>query len=102
MTTAPTSLTGRFTYVAGAAQQSIHGDVAPHPAELMVSIARSALADAGINDVGDIDAIACVETVSWSYDDLVGVVSAGLGCRGDVRRLAWRPDETLPEDFYAA
>lgn len=100
MTTPPTTVPARrFTYVAGAAQQSIHGDVAPHPAELMATMALAALADAGVHDVGLLDAIACVETVSWTYDDLVGTVLAGMGAAPDVRRLGVPPGGTSPQDL---
>lgn len=100
MTTRPTpDPAHRFTYVAGAAQRSIHGDVAPHPAELMATMALAALSDAGIDDLALLDAIACVETVSWTYDDLAGTVLAAMGAAPDVGRLGVPPGGTSPQDL---
>ena len=88
-----------LTLIAGGAQRSIHGDVAPHPAALMVEMARAALADAGIDDVGLVDGVACIETVSWTYPDLGAEVAAGLGCRPGIRRLSVPPGGTSPQDL---
>ncbi len=88
-----------FSSIVGAAQLSIHDDVAPHPAALMVSMAQAALADAGLTDATLLDAVACVEPMSWNYADLAGDVAAGLGCRDGVTRLGIPPGGTSPQDL---
>ena len=78
------------SYLAGAAQASFkNADSVAHPAALMTDIARAALEDAGI-DVRTVDAIACVEPISWSYDDLAQTVADSLGCAAEIRKF-WVP-----------
>lgn len=91
--------TDTFTAIAGAAQCAIRDDVAPHPAALMIDMARAALADAGITSPALLDAVACVEPVSWTYGDLVGEVATGLGCRPDIRHLSVPMGGTSPQDL---
>ena len=88
------------TFIIGGAQRSFR-DVASveHPAELMAIAARAALADAGIRDLTAIDAIACVEPLAWTYDDLAGTVAKALGLRDTVEKL-WTPaGGTSPQDL---
>lgn len=89
------------TFIAGAGQQS-YRDVAKvdHPAMLMTAAARSALIDTGIRDIAkDVDALACVEPVSWSYDNLAATVAENLGCNQTVEHL-WVPaGGTSPQDL---
>lgn len=88
------------SYIAGAAQASFHGDDSDHPAKLMATMARVALIDAGVEDIeGGVDAIACVEPLSWTYRDLTMDVARDIGCRGDVREF-WVPaGGTSPQDL---
>ena len=62
------------TFVAGAAQHS-YRDGAPHPAAAMAASLTNAIADAGL-DSGDVDLLACVEPLSWNYEDLGAAVAA--------------------------
>ena len=49
------------------------------PLDLITDAARAALADSGSATLGSrIDAIHAVKTVSWSYDDLPGLLAARL------------------------
>jgi acetyl-CoA C-acetyltransferase len=89
-----------ITFIAGAAQASFHGDTCDHPAKLMASMAQAALKDAGIDDIaGEVDGIACVEPLSWNYQNLTMEVARELGCREDVREF-WVPaGGTSPQDL---
>jgi acetyl-CoA C-acetyltransferase len=79
------------TFIAGAAQAGFHGDDCDHPAKLMAAIARAALKDAGIDEIGaSVDGIACVEPLSWTYRNLTMDVARDIGCRADVREF-WVP-----------
>ena len=79
-----------IAFIAGAAQSSQRRpDQNMHPARLMTAAATAALADAGLK-AGDVDAIACVEPLSWAYEDLPGVVLEELGADADARRI-WVP-----------
>lgn len=77
------------TYIAGATQRSLRNADADHPAALMAESARTALDDAGIA-VASVDAIAAVESLALTYDDLTAEVAGALGCSPDVQKL-WVP-----------
>lgn len=85
-------------YILGQAQESYRNQEAVvHPLELMSNIARAALADAGV-DPADVDAIGCVDPLSWTYADLPAKVSEATGC-GDTREF-WLPaGGTTPLDL---
>ena len=64
------------SYIAGSAQTSLRTEESDdHPARLMANVARAALEDVGITP-DRVDAIACVEPLSWSYLDLGATVAA--------------------------
>jgi acetyl-CoA C-acetyltransferase len=88
------------TFVVGGAQRSFREvPSVGHPAELMALAGRAAFADAGIADPAAVDVIACVEPLSWTYDDLAGVVARELGLRDSVEKL-WTPaGGTSPQDL---
>ena len=64
-------------YIAGATQASHRADVRD-PAAMMGRAVRMALADASLSEA-DVDALACVEPLSWNYDDLGTAVAAHAG-----------------------
>ena len=88
------------TFISGAAQISVQGDTCDHPAKLMAEMARAALKDAGIENVAEsVDGIACVEPLSWTYENLANEVARELGCREEVREF-WVPaGGTSPQDL---
>jgi acetyl-CoA C-acetyltransferase len=88
------------TYLAGAWQRSDHaGDPANHPAKAMATAAAEALADAGVESRDDVDLLACVEPLSWSYADLGTTVAAELNLPDAVEHL-WVPaGGTSPQDL---
>lgn len=66
-------------HLLGQAQKSYHdSDTAPHPRVQMAQIARAALNDAGLA-AHQLDAIACVDPLSWTYPELEKQVSADIG-----------------------
>jgi len=86
-------------YILGQAQKS-YGDVeaSDHPKELMSDIALAALEDAGITP-SSVDAVGCVDPLSWTYPDLAKNVAADMGCKKDVREF-WLPGGgTTPQDL---
>ncbi len=87
------------TYIAGSAQASLRTEEScDHPARLMANAAESALQDAGL-EPDQVDAVACVEPLSWSYLDLGATVARELGCADDVRQF-WIPaGGTSPQDL---
>lgn len=88
------------TFIAGGSQHSHRdGDPASHPARSMAMAARRALQDAGVRDPGDVDVLACVEPLSWSYDDLGTAVAEEMGLPDRVEHL-WVPaGGTSPQDL---
>ena len=73
-------------YILGQAQKSFHDvSTADHPFLQMRQIARSALADAGMPPE-QVDAVACVDPLSWTYADLEKKVAAAIGCNRNVKR----------------
>ena len=87
------------SYIAGSAQASLHTEESDnHPARLMADVARAALEEVGITP-DRVNAIACVEPLSWSYLDLGATVARDLGCADDVRHF-WVPaGGTSPQDL---
>ena len=87
------------TYIAGAAQVSLRTEESSdHPARMMANAAQAALQDAGIKS-DRVDAVGCVEPLSWSYPDLGATVARELGCADDVRQF-WVPaGGTSPQDL---
>ncbi len=83
----------------GQAQKSYHdSDTAPHPRVQMAQIARAALNDAGLA-AHQLDAIACVDPLSWTYPELEKQVSADIGCNDDITTI-WKPaGGTTPQDL---
>ena len=72
-------------YLLGQAQKSFHDVVAAdHPKKLMSDIALAALLDAGIAP-SSVDAVGCVDPLSWTYPDLARSVAADIGCQHDGR-----------------
>ena len=86
-------------YILGQAQKSFHDvSTADHPFLQMRQIARSALADAGMPPE-QVDAVACVDPLSWTYADLGKKVAAAIGCNHSVKGL-WMPaGGTTPQDL---
>ena len=86
-------------YLLGQAQKSFHDvDAADHPKKLMSDIALAALLDAGIAP-SSVDAVGCVDPLSWTYPDLARSVAADIGCQKDVREF-WLPGGgTTPQDL---
>jgi acetyl-CoA C-acetyltransferase len=87
------------TFIAGAGQHTWRDDVeAPHPAAAMARACSLALRDADV-DAGELDLIGCVESLSWTYPDLVGAVASELGLDDSVEHL-WVPaGGTSPQDM---
>ncbi len=54
-------------------------ELAREPRDLIVDAARAAVADTGVDLLHQIDDVSVVNVMSWSYDDLPGLVGAGLG-----------------------
>jgi len=86
-------------YILGQAQRSFRDvDAVDDPQQLMIEIARWALDDAGIS-AERVEAIGCVDPLSWTYADLAHRVAAGVGCRDDIREF-WVPGGgTTPQDL---
>jgi len=86
-------------YLLGQAQKSYHNfSTADHPLSQMCEIAKAALADAGIHPER-VDAIACVDPLSWTYAELAKKVSASIGCHNKVKEF-WKPaGGTTPQDL---
>ena len=86
-------------YLLGQAQKSYHNvSTADHPLLQMREIAQAALADGGVHP-RHVDAIACVDPLSWTYAELAKKVSASIGCNNKVREF-WKPaGGTTPQDL---
>jgi acetyl-CoA C-acetyltransferase len=88
------------TWIAGAAQRSDHeGDSAQHPARAMAAAALGSLEDAGIDDLDEVDLLACVEPFSWTYADLGAAVASEIGLRDSVEHLWTLAGGTSPQDL---
>ncbi|HIG43153.1 MAG: hypothetical protein ABGY96_15905 [bacterium] len=87
-------------YISGGAQHSFRdGNDAPHPADSMAIAAIAALKDAGVEDFNEVDLLACVEPLSWSYEQLGKEVATRLQLSGNVQHL-WVPaGGTSPQDI---
>ena len=86
-------------YLIGKAQKSYHDTrTAPHPRLQMGMIAKRALADAGLVAT-QLDAIACVDPLSWTYADLEKKISRDIGCDDKITTI-WKPaGGTTPQDL---
>lgn len=86
-------------YILGQAQRSYHKvNTADHPLLQMCDIARAALSDGGISP-RRVDAIACVDPLSWTYAELAKKVSANIGCDNRIKEF-WKPaGGTTPQDL---
>jgi acetyl-CoA C-acetyltransferase len=89
-------------WIAGAVQRSFRasdpGWTPRDPAALMAEVGKDAIADAGLGR-DDIDLVACVEPISWTYDDLAGRVAAALSLHKDARSLWKIAGGTSPQDL---
>ena len=88
-----------YAHILGQAQRSFSDvDAVDHPLQLMCDIAEAALEDAGI-EASAVDAIGCVDPLSWTYADLASKVANSIGCKTDVREF-WLPaGGTTPLDL---
>ncbi len=86
-------------YILGQAQKSFHAaETADHPRKLMSEIALAALEDAAI-EPSAVDAVGCVDPLSWTYPELAKSVAADMGCNKGVREF-WLPGGgTTPQDL---
>ncbi len=87
------------TFIVGGFQHSHRDGPAPHPAAAMAQAALGALADAGIDDLAQVDLIAAVEPLSWTYADINRAVADEMGLGAGVEHL-WVPaGGTSPQDL---
>ena len=87
----------QLVYLASSWQAS-HREGAEDPATMMGHAIQGALADGPIDPTA-VDVLACVEPLSWNYDDLAANVAAEAGISADVE-TAWVPaGGTSPQDL---
>ncbi len=87
----------QLVYLA-ASWQASHRDGAEDPATMMGRAITGALADGQIDPTA-VDVLACVEPLSWNYDDIAANVAAESGISADVE-TAWVPaGGTSPQDL---
>lgn len=86
-----------LVFLTGAWQAS-HRDSADDPATMMGRAVAGAVVDSQI-DPSDINVLACVEPLSWNYDDIAAHIAAEAGLATDVE-AAWVPaGGTSPQDL---
>ncbi len=86
-------------FLAGAFQRSDRdGSLGEDPATAMATAVLGALADAGV-EADAVQALGCVEPLSWSYEDLGGTVAETAALSPEVEQL-WVPaGGTSPQDL---